>query len=83
MRERVHVLQLPDRDLGVDLGGGQLAMAEDGLDVTDVGAVVEHQRRHRVAEDVAGPGLFDAGLFDRFLYPVGEPVLAEGLAIFM
>ena len=34
-------------------------MAEHLLDEADVGSAFEHQRRHRVAEQVAGPALAD------------------------
>jgi hypothetical protein len=54
MRRGVDLLQLPDRHLGVDLGGRELGVPEHRLDVADVGAVLQHQRRHRVAEQVAG-----------------------------
>ena len=47
-------LQVSDRDLGVDLGGGDVGVAEHLLDVSDVGAAFQHQCGHRVAEQVTG-----------------------------
>lgn len=41
----VHRLELPDQDAGVELGGRELGVAEQGLEVAYVGAVLEHQRR--------------------------------------
>lgn len=38
-------------------------MAEDCLDVADIGAVVEHGGGHGVAEDVAGAARGDASVF--------------------
>jgi len=55
----MHGLQRPDRHVGVDLGAGQLGVAEHGLDVADVGAAFEHQGGHGVAEDMARTGLGD------------------------
>lgn len=48
----VHFFELADRDVGVDLRCLQIRVAEDCLDVTDVGAELEHQRRHLVAEEL-------------------------------
>lgn len=47
--------------MGVDLGGGQLAVAKNGLQVADVRAVFQHVGGHGVAEQVTGAGLVDAG----------------------
>jgi hypothetical protein len=53
-------LQLAQGDAGVDLGAGDVGVAEHLLHVADVGAAFEHQGRHRVAEQVTGAGLADA-----------------------
>ena len=52
-------LQVADRDLSVEFGCGQFGVAEHGLDEPDVGAVLQHQRRHGVSEKVAGTLLAD------------------------
>ena len=48
-------------DVGVDLGGADVAVAEEGLDGTDVGAVHEEIGRERVAEGMGGDVFCDAG----------------------
>lgn len=83
VRQRVDLLELADRYLGIDLGGRELAVSQHRLDVADVCTVVQHQGRHGVAEDVAGAGLADPGLLDVFLHQVGQTVLVEGLAVFV
>ena len=57
----MHGLEALDRDVRVDLGRRELRMAQDLLQVADVGAGVVHQRRHRVAEDVDAARLRDPG----------------------
>ena len=79
MRQGLHLSELPDRDLGIDLRRRELAVAQDRLDVTDVCPVIEHQRRHRVTEDVAAPALLDPRRRDVLLHQVREPVLSERL----
>jgi len=60
----VDFLQLVDRDLGVDRGRVEIVVAEDRLDEADVGTVLQHVGRHRVAEQVTGAGHFEAGALD-------------------
>lgn len=48
----------------VDLRRTQLGVAEHGLDVPDVAAVLQEQRRHRVPEEVAAAAFADAGGVD-------------------
>jgi hypothetical protein len=55
MRCRVHVLQALDRDVRVNLRRRELRVPQHLLQITDVGAGVVHERRHRVAEDVHTP----------------------------
>ncbi len=50
-------------DVGVDLGGGDVGMAEHGLDGADVGAVHEEVGGKAVAEGVGGDVFGDAGFF--------------------
>jgi len=59
MRGRVDPLQLPDRNLCVNLRGFQVGVAEHLLDVADVGAVLQHECRKTMAEHVAGAPLPD------------------------
>lgn len=49
------------RDVCVDLGGADVAVAEEGLDGADVGAVHEKVGSEAVAESVGGDVLGDAG----------------------
>ncbi len=64
MRCGMDLLQRPDGDVGIDLRRLQLHMAEHLLDEADVGSVLVHQRGHRVAEQMAGPGLAQLGRVD-------------------
>ena len=59
MRGRVNLLQQIDRDPRVQLRGRELGVPEHLLDHADVGAVLQHQRGHRVAEQVAAAHLAD------------------------
>jgi len=54
--------ELADVHVGVNLGGVQARVSEHLLDVTQVGAVLQQERRHRVAEQVATADLADAAL---------------------
>jgi hypothetical protein len=51
--------QAVDRDVGVDLRRVQVLMTQQRLDTAQVRSVLQHQRRCRVAEDVACPSLVD------------------------
>lgn len=53
-------------DVGVDLGGGEGAVAEDGLDVFDVYAFFQKEGGEGVAECVRGDGFEDAGFQGQF-----------------
>src|SRR6266853_1985354 len=61
MRKRVDLFELGDGDVRVDLGGGELRVAQDRLYEADVGAVLEHVSGHRVAEQMRSAGLIDTG----------------------
>ena len=56
----MHRLEFGHRDVGIAGRHGQRGMPQDGLDIADVGAAIEEQRRHRVPEDVAAAGLTEA-----------------------
>ena len=67
----VYLLEHPDGDLGVDLGGGEVGMAKHGLDEPDVGPAFEHQRRHGVPEQMAGTALAEIGGGDVIAHKLG------------
>jgi len=75
----MNLLQGPDGDVGIDLGRLQLHMAEDFLDEADVGSVLVHQGRHRVAEETASAGLSQHRRVDPGLHIRGQMVAAERL----
>ena len=60
MRQAVDFNQLLDVDVGVNLGGVEPGMSKHLLDVTQVGAVLQHQCGHRVPEQVATAVFGDA-----------------------
>ena len=49
----MHLAELFDADACVDLGCADAGVAEHGLNETDIGAPFQHERRHRVAKQVA------------------------------
>ena len=49
----MHLLGLPDADLGVNLRGVELGMAHRLLNVVDIGPVLQQQRGAAMAEEVA------------------------------
>lgn len=53
----VHGRQALGGDPGVDVRGGQAAVAEQLLDIAQVRPAFEHERGRRVPEEVAGTGL--------------------------
>ena len=55
----VDLFERADGDLGVDHGRVELDVAEDHLDVADVAAVLVHEGRHRVPEQVTAANLAD------------------------
>jgi putative addiction module component (TIGR02574 family) len=57
----VRFFELGDGEMQVTLGGGQGAMTEDLLDVTDIGFVLQQVRGATVSPHVAGDTLFDPG----------------------
>ncbi len=64
MGRRVHLLQRSYGDVRVPFGCPQADVAEHLLDEADVRAALQHQRRHRVAEEMGRAGLPDLRLAD-------------------
>ena len=64
MGEGMHFLEPSKRDLCVDLGGRELGMAEDLLDRSQIGPVLQHESGHGVAEEMAGALLAAPGAVD-------------------
>ena len=81
MRRRMDLFQQTDRDLRVDLRGGEIGVSEHLLDETDVGAAFEHQRRHRVPEQMARSGLAELRSEDVRAHRIAQVVPAERLAL--
>lgn len=75
----VDLLQHADADLGIDLRGGQLGVAEHGLDEPDVGSVFQHQRRHAMPEQMARAALAEVGSGDVIAHELGHPAGRERL----
>lgn len=76
----MNLFQFTDADLGVDRCRFEFHVAEHGLDVTHVGSVLQHERRHRVAEEVAGASLAHLGRLHVATDPEAELVRADRLA---
>ena len=69
-------------DVGVDLGGAEAGVAEEGLDAAEVGAVVEEVGGEAVAEFVRGDVDGEAGVFPVFVDDVGECLGGDAAAEF-
>ena len=54
-------LQILQGQMGVNLGAGQGRVAQDSLDVAEIGLVPEHVRGHGVAKGVGGDPFLDPG----------------------
>ena len=77
----MNFLERPDTDLGVNLRGVQADMPEHGLDETNIGTVLQHQRGHGVAEQMATATLTNVGFFDVFTHQLRQAVGAESFAL--
>jgi len=64
MGQLVDFLQLGNRHRRVNLGRLETGVAEQLLDVTDVGPVLQHEGGAGVAEQMAGTGVAQVGLAD-------------------
>lgn len=76
----MHLLEYTDCDLRVDLRRRQFRVSEHRLDEADVAAVLQHQRRHRVAEQVAGAVLAKVRLINVAAHSIRQPGQIERLA---
>ena len=59
--------QVIEGDVGVELGGFQALVAQEGLDDPDVGPALEHVGGAGVAEQVAGAGSSEVGFLQQAL----------------
>ena len=53
----MHCFQAAEREVGVDLRGGDVGVAEQGLHAAQVGAVLHHVRGATVAQAVGAGGV--------------------------
>lgn len=63
----VYLAEVGVGDVGIDLSGGDVGVAEHGLDGAEVGAVHEEISGETVAEGVGGDVFRDAGFAGVFL----------------
>lgn len=78
VRRRVNGMQAGNGHVRIPLRTGDLPMPEDLLHMADVRPVVEHCRRHRVPEQVAGAALGDAGPLEVIAHAPAQPIRREG-----
>lgn len=71
------LLELPNGDLRVNLGGADRGMTQKLPDVADIGSVFEHQRGTAMAEHMAGTGFAELGRIDMAAHQLGHPVRGE------
>ena len=81
MGQRMHLGKLADGDVGIELRGSGIGMAEQSLDEAQLGAVLQHVRGTGVAEQMARTRCIDAGVFQVPLHPVAEFVITERLTV--
>ena len=77
----MHLLQLPNRDMGVDLGSRDGFVSEDLLEETEIGAVLQHQRCHRVTQQVGASALSQVRFLDVIVHHATQMVPADRFAI--
>ncbi|EEE35208.1 hypothetical protein RKLH11_3884 [Rhodobacteraceae bacterium KLH11] len=70
----MHLLELADGDLGVNLRGVEFGMSQKLLDVTDISPVLQHQCRTAMAEQVAGAALAGLGRADVTPHKLGHAI---------
>ena len=66
--------------MGVNLGGFEFGVPEHLLDEADVRAVLQHERRAGVAEQMASAALAQVGRLHVPAHQLGQPVRGEGFA---
>lgn len=77
----MHFLQFSDRDMRVYLRRANIAMSEHGLDVSQVCPILQHVRRHRMAQQVATSRHIDARLYHVAFYFVAQFSISERVTI--
>lgn len=60
--------------MGVNLGGANAHMPQHLLDKADIRPVIQHQRGHRMAEQVATAGFANVRLFDVFGHQTAQAI---------
>lgn len=78
MLARVDFLQRADRDLRINLRRGRLRVAELVLEIADVRAVLQRERRHRVPEEMARAPLARLGRVHGLAHELRQPAQIEG-----
>ena len=76
------ILELLAADLCVNLSSRQQAVAEHLLDIADVRAVLQHQRRHGMPEDMRRSVLADFGSLDVTGHQLADRPGGKRLAVF-
>ena len=70
-------LQGPDGDLGVNLGRREFGVAEHRLDVAEIGAAFQHDRREGVPEQMTRPLFRDPAGLDVVPHELRQAVQEE------
>jgi hypothetical protein len=76
----VYSLQGTNRYLSIDLGRLNVGVAEELLNEADIGAVLVHEGRHRVTENVACARFVEFGHRDVMTSDVCQVIAADWLA---
>lgn len=77
MATRDHFLQVADVDVGVNLSGSQTPVAEQLLNLPDVGLALKQVRGERMAQRVRCDVFRDAGAFRSFLDDPHDVVIIQ------
>src|SRR5215210_4222648 len=76
----VRFFQTCDRDVGVNLGRLQAAMAEHELDVPKVASIFQQARGEGVPEKMATAAFADGGFLNHGVDPRAEPIRGHAFA---
>ena len=78
--KQIDLLQSLQRNLRVNLCGLDVLVAEDLLDVTDIGSVLVHVRRHAVPQEMARPHFAELRGLDMLPHHPRQMIAADRLA---
>ena len=77
----MYLAQLIDGNVGVNGGGVDVFVAEYGLDVAQLCAILQHVGSHGMAEQMATASALDTGLVEQLFNLVAQVAWGDGVAV--